>query len=377
MFNTKLDVDINYLISFLLAFFLSLAIVPFIKKLGVKYNFVDKPEKRKVHQKAMVRIGGLAIALSFFTLAFINQSIYLKQDIINIYEVNIFKPFLLIALIFFLLGFIDDLLQLSPFLKLIGQIFLSTLAWQNGLRIESIDLSFFSASLSNFEFNTLISLLITILWISGIINSINWFDGLDGLAAGIACIYFSALFFISLEYNYTLSGLCSISLVGSCLGFLRYNFFPSRLFMGDCGSYFLGFTIASLPLIIINSNLYEFQPQSIEITSINLFFIIFSVPILDMTIVILQRIRLGKSAFHPDNRHIHHRLQISGISHRSTVLFCYCICLWTSILGLILVNFEKFKLFFLITNVLVILFIFKYKKSLLKTLKLIVSNSNI
>jgi len=154
-------------------------------------------------------------------------------------------------------------------------------------------------------------LLFTVIWLVGITNAINWLDGLDGLAAGVSAIAALALLSVSFSLHQPGAGLLAAALSGSCVGFLRHNFNPARIFMGDGGSYFLGFSLAAISLI---------GPAK-ELTTVSLVLplLILSLPLADMSAVIMGRVSDGHSPFYPDRRHLHHRLLRAGFSHRRTV----------------------------------------------------------
>ena len=234
--------------------------------------------------------------------------------------------FFISTFIIFCFGLADDILQVSPFIKLGAQFSVATLTWGLLLRLNSL-----SIDLGSFTWNKIklfFSYLITIFWIVGIINAINWLDGLDGLAAGFSFIVFISLIFIP-QNNFSISYTnINIALAGGCLGFLFFNLYPSKIIMGDCGSNFLGYNIAILTLLsgtttfsgnLVNSNLSFFP------------ILILLIPILDMSFVIFCRLKDKKSPFFPDKRHLHHRLLDYGLDIPSAV---FCILLITEILSL-------------------------------------------
>jgi UDP-GlcNAc:undecaprenyl-phosphate GlcNAc-1-phosphate transferase len=171
-----------------------------------------------------------------------------------------------------------------------------------------------------------LSLPITVIWLVGMANAINWIDGLDGLAAGVSGIAAAVMLVVSLQMGQPAAALIAAALAGGSLGFLRYNFNPAQIFMGDGGSYFLGFTLAAVGVIGF--------VKSTVVTSVLLPYIILAVPILDMSAVILDRLRHGKSPFIADKRHLHHRLLQAGLSQRLAVLFIYSLTLWVGSLAL-------------------------------------------
>jgi UDP-GlcNAc:undecaprenyl-phosphate GlcNAc-1-phosphate transferase len=176
------------------------------------------------------------------------------------------------------------------------------------------------------ELSEPVSWIVTILWLVGMTNAINWIDGLDGLAAGVSGIAATIMLFVCLFADRPAAALIAAALAGGTLGFLRYNFNPAQIFMGDGGSYYLGFTLAAVGIVgLIKSS---------TVTAVLLPYVILAVPIVDMSAVIIDRLRSGNSPFIADKRHLHHRLLSAGLSHRSTVLFIYCLTLWVGSLAL-------------------------------------------
>jgi UDP-GlcNAc:undecaprenyl-phosphate GlcNAc-1-phosphate transferase len=195
-------------------------------------------------------------------------------------------------------------------------------AWNVGVQIEFISIPF--AGLVTLP--DWISFPITIVWLVGMTNAINWIDGLDGLAAGVSGIAAVVMLTVSLFMHQPAAALIAAALAGGTLGFLRYNFNPAQIFMGDGGSYYIGFTLAGVGVIGL--------VKTTAVTAVVLPYIILAVPILDMSAVIVDRLRNGKSPFTADKRHLHHRLLAAGLSHRLTVLFIYSLTLWVGSIAL-------------------------------------------
>lgn len=308
--NSELTNNLIFYFIFLilLSFSISSVSIPFIKQFGIKFNILDNINLRNFDDNSIVRIGGLGIFIGYsIALIFI-----LNITLLDSYYLF---PLLLGSFLMFLLGITDDLFQLSPYLRLVLQILIASYVISSGIAIENIDLSFFGAE--NFIINlpNIFSFLITIFWIVGITNAINWIDGLDGLASGITAISTLGIAFISLRFGNTESAFCAFALLGANLGFLKYNFKPAKIYMGDGGSYLIGFALASLS---ITSNL-----DSYKVLQPHLPIIILLLPILDMSIVIFKRLISGKSPFFPDQNHIHHRLLAIGFSELKVVYLLY------------------------------------------------------
>jgi UDP-GlcNAc:undecaprenyl-phosphate GlcNAc-1-phosphate transferase len=157
-------------------------------------------------------------------------------------------------------------------------------------------------------------------------NAINWIDGLDGLAAGVSGIAATIMLVVCLFMDQPAAAIIAAALAGGALGFLRYNFNPANIFMGDGGAYFMGFTLAAVGVIGL--------VKTVTTAAVLLPYLILAVPILDMSAVILDRLRSGKSPFVADKRHLHHRLLNAGLSHRVTVVFIYILTLWVGSLAL-------------------------------------------
>jgi len=322
----------------LLAFAVSCGVVlistPLIRKLGLMTGFVDKPGERKVHDRPMVRLGGVSIFIGS-TLALLlvwrlggfldaQGQILQTTDEYEIWGLTIG------GLLFFMIGLADDLLSLSALTRLLLQVIIASLVWSiGGVQINFLTVPFQGVV----ELSEPLSWLVTIVWLVGMTNAINWIDGLDGLAAGVSGIAAVIMLFVSLFAQQPAAALIAASLAGGTLGFLRYNFNPAQIFMGDGGSYYLGFTLAGVGIVGL--------VKSTAVTAVLLPYIILAVPIVDMSAVILDRLRSGNSPFVADKRHLHHRLLNAGLSHRSTVLFIYVLTLWVGSVALVFAGFPS------------------------------------
>ena len=300
------------------------------KKVGLTFNLKDHKDHRKLNHRDLVRSGGVAMISSFILIIILNI-LFDKLGIVNtVIDTYIFWRLVFGSFVFFLIGFFDDIFNLSPLTRIIIQIAISSLFWFWGFKIDHIYL-YTTANESNvILIPKLISLAVTIIWIVGLTNAINWMDGLDGLAAGIACISSLSLLIISLFFNNFNAALSAITLAGISIGFLRFNLYPAKILMGDGGSYFLGFNIAILSILsctrIVEGNI-ELYPH--------LFLIILLVPILDMGKVIFLRLKDGFSPFYPDRRHLHHILIDNKISPRKTLNIILSLSIVNSFISLI------------------------------------------
>ncbi|BAZ42901.1 family 4 glycosyl transferase [Calothrix sp. NIES-4101] len=315
-----MPVQIYHLIAFLVAAVVVLWTTPDVRNIGIKSGQVDKPGDRKVHQRPMVRLGGvsiftgtmMALILVWWLGGFANLPPEKEWQIWGV---------ILGGSGFFLIGLADDLLSLSPFVRLVMQVIVAAGAWKAGVSIDFVTIP--TMGIVQLEW---LSLPITVVWLVGMVNAINWIDGLDGLAAGVSGIAAVVMLVVALFMKQPAAALIAAALAGAALGFLRYNFNPAQIFMGDGGSYFMGFTLASVSII----GLVKIP----AFTAVLLPYVILAVPIFDMSAVILLRLRQGKSPFKADKRHLHHRLLNAGLSHRWAVLFIYSLTLWMGSLAM-------------------------------------------
>ena len=302
-----------------------------VRSYGLSLGLTDKPDPRKQHDRPMVRLGGIAMVLGFL-LALAVIWLLGGFGLLAPERDQLIWSTLAGSLCFFCIGFTDDLFELSPWPRLIGQFAVASIIWGQGVRIGAIDLPWLNSSGSALVLSDGLSLLATVVWLVGITNAINWLDGLDGLAAGVAGIAAVGLISVSFSLHQVAAGFLAAALAGCCLGFLRHNFNPARIFMGDGGSYFLGFTLAAVSIVG--------PAKGLTTVSLVLPLLILSLPLADMSAVIMGRLREGRSPFYPDRRHLHHRLLRAGFSHRRTVLLIYVFTQWLAALALVVANAE-------------------------------------
>lgn len=296
--------------------------IPFVNRIALKYRMFDLPSSRKMHQRPLARLGGISIC--FGTLLALGVVwLFAGQSIVSADLFNKVVWVLLGSFVFFLIGLADDLVNLSPVLRLAMQTSVAGLVWLADVQIDFVTLP--GVGLIHLGW---LSLPITVLWLTGVVNAINWIDGLDGLASGVSCIAALSVAVVCLFTGQHTVALVMFALAGSLLGFLYHNFNPARIFMGDGGSYFIGFLLAGMSIVGL--------VKSAAITAIVLPFLILAVPIVDMVAVILGRLKDGQSPMSADKRHLHHRLLKFGLPHRFTVIFIYTLALWTGSLAIAL-----------------------------------------
>lgn len=289
----------------------SLIITPIIIKYAKKLNATDKPNFRKMHTDPIPTLGGLAVFTSFLV------GLLILQPISEYHTAIVCGAFVIIAL-----GLIDDLYDLSPKIKFITQIAVASLVvFWGGLQVEFINLPFGG----QLEFGFLSSI-ITIFWIVGITNAINLIDGLDGLAAGVSSIALITIAIMAIIMGEVYVVTIALILFFSTLGFLRYNFFPAKIFMGDTGALFLGYMISVLALLGF---------KNVTVISFIIPIFILGVPISDTLIAMIRRYINKQPMSSPDSSHLHHRLVKFGFTHKQTVLFIYSLSIMFSLAAIL------------------------------------------
>lgn len=292
----------------LIILIVSLVLTPLIMKLSIKLGIVDKPDKRKVHKKLIPRMGGLAIIVSFF----VGIIIFKLWDYNYVYSLNLWLVLIGVLLIV-ILGMLDDKYMLSAKIKFSVQIIATLIVVIGGVEVNVLTLPLFNIGEIDLG---IFSIPFTVLWILGITNAMNLIDGLDGLSSGISIISLSSILFISFMTGNQFIYLTSLVLIVSTLGFMKYNFYPAKVFMGDTGSLFLGFMIGMITVI---------SYKDVAVFSVLVPLFVLAVPIGDTILAILRRLINKKPIGEADKNHLHHCLMKIGLSHRSTVLLIYLI----------------------------------------------------
>jgi len=299
------------LIGFIVAFLICYLLVPIVRRLGFKIKIVDLPNYRKIHKDPTPCTGGIAIYTAFF----VTIGIFLFFiPLMDLFEIKKLGGLFIASTLLFLLGIYDDKRQIKSIHKFIGQLVIILIAFSFNLKINS-----FSFSPLGIDFIQLgwIAFPITLFWFLGFINAINLIDGLDGLAGGIVFIISFTLFIIAVSVGDITLGILSASLAGVTLAFLRFNFVEEKIFLGDNGSMFLGFLIATLPII----GAVPYKSATMGVFLITL--VCSGVPIYDTASVIILRLKSKKSIFEADQNHIHHRLLAKGLSPNQVVISLY------------------------------------------------------
>lgn len=297
-----------YGFPFLLAALISYILTPYIKTLAFKIGAIDKPDNRKVHKKIMPRLGGLAIYIAF--MLGVVASLELTWDIVGI---------LVGATVIVAVGVLDDKYQLPAKVKLVGQIVAACVLVAFDIRIEWLNNPFGGY----FYVDYWLSVPMTIFWVVSFTNVVNLIDGLDGLAAGVSAIASVTVILVAVQQGYYHIAIMTAALAGGIIGFIRYNFNPATIFMGDTGSMFIGYLLAA---ISVYGSVKTAATIALIVPAIAL-----GLPIMDTAFAIMRRYTNGRPIFQPDKGHLHHRLLAMGMNQKQAVLLMYAI---TAVLGI-------------------------------------------
>jgi UDP-GlcNAc:undecaprenyl-phosphate GlcNAc-1-phosphate transferase len=317
--------------AFLAAALASFVLTPLVRRVAIRYGAIDQPDERRVNVRPVPRGGGVAVAASFTLVTLGLLGINAVARFVTVpasVQLNDLIGLLLGGALATAFGVIDDALDLRARWQFAGQLGLAVFAIVLGFVIEFVANPLGSAQI---RFPTPVALGFTLVWIAGMINSINFIDGLDGLSSGIGLVAALTLGLISLTPA-TAGGqpfvaLLCFTLAGALLGFLRWNFHPATIFAGTSGVMFLGYTLALLSIL--------------GTAKVAVALLVLGVPIIDAFWIIVRRLVQGRSPFSPDRGHLHHRLLDVGLSHRQTVILIYGICLVLALLALLLTGAQQ------------------------------------
>jgi UDP-GlcNAc:undecaprenyl-phosphate GlcNAc-1-phosphate transferase len=290
-------------IALLIVVLLTPAVGGMARILGV----VDNPDERRLNRRPIPRLGGLAIFMGILVpaLAFLDLSTEMRGILLG-------------AAVACVVGAIDDFRGLAPVPKLAGQVLAAAIPAAFGVWIDHFTLPFLGAV----DVPPWIGVPLTILWIVAVMNMVNFLDGMDGLASGVCAISGVTFAVIALSLGKVDAAVLSAIVAGACVGFLRHNFFPARIFMGDSGALVLGFTLASVSvagLLKTASTVVLFLPL-----------LVLAVPIIDTSFVVLKRLKYRQPLSTADRSHLHHRFINIGFSQRRAALTMWA---WTASLG--------------------------------------------
>ena len=314
-----------YLGTFAGSLLLSFISTKLVRDSAVQRGWLVPPShERHLHKHALPRLGGVAIVFSFLlatAIALLGERILHPAG-----STLSLRPLLTMlppALLIFFLGVYDDTRGASAYLKFLVQAVAGAMLFAGGMRILDLPLLFGAR-----QFSSLVGLPLTIFWVMAITNAFNLIDGLDGLAAGSALFSTLVMFVVATLSHASLTSLLTLALAGAVLGFLRYNFNPATIFLGDCGSLFVGFMLSALAL--------HSAQKAPTVIAVAIPIVSFGLPILETLLSIVRRFISGRPVFTADREHIHHKLLDRGWSHRQVVIILYAVSALFALLSLFL-----------------------------------------
>lgn len=328
-----ITIEYEHLLAFSVGLIVAFFATPIARRIALRAGAVNVPhDNRRMHKKPMPLLGGLAIVAGFvvaIVYGFASRDLpeflfFLRQP----------KSLGLIfgALIIIVLGIVDDIRVLRASIKFAFQLVAAVVVVATGTRITSITLPFTNGARDGMTYilGETIAFIISVLWIVGVTNAINLIDGLDGLAAGVSGIASISLFIVAVIRRQDDIALTAASLAGAIFGFLPYNFNPAKIFMGDTGSTFLGFILATVAI--------EGTMKSVTTIALAIPILVLGLPIFDTLFAILRRIANGRPISEADRGHIHHRLIDMGLSHKMSVIILYIVSATLGLLSIVLVD---------------------------------------
>jgi UDP-GlcNAc:undecaprenyl-phosphate GlcNAc-1-phosphate transferase len=303
---------------------LNLVVIPTILRMAHRFKWYDLPNHRKIHTGLIPRLGGPGMYLSFLCAALLTPllvTVISRGTAAVGYNLRFISLFVGISLIQ-AIGLIDDFRPIKALLKFFLQLLAAIIVTAGGFLIRSLTLPYLgSLSLGLFAYP------ITVLWLVGISNAINLIDGLDGLAGGISAFAALSMGIIALIQGAAVTSVLCFALFGAILGFLVFNLPPAKIFMGDSGSLFLGFSLAVFPLVGGISKVSAFGTLLVPVT-------LLTIPILDITTSVIRRLRTKVPIIHPDKEHIHHKLLDMGLNQRQILWVLYGFSLYLSVVAI-------------------------------------------
>ncbi|MDI9432095.1 MAG: MraY family glycosyltransferase [Planctomycetota bacterium] len=299
----------------------ALIVTPLVIRVAKRVGAVDRPGVRTIHERPIPRIGGVAIFVAAMSL--IVAVLWVDNAIGDAFRANRLQMMTLLtsATFIFLVGLVDDLRGLPARVKFGVEVLAAVALCAAGIRIKSIGLTGdFSLPLG------VAGYLLTVLWVVGVTNAVNLSDGLDGLAAGIGAIACGVIAVLAIHRDSAIMAILALALAGSLSGFLVFNFNPAKIFMGDCGSLFLGYVIAASSVMCLTT--------SSALVGLALPALALGIPIFDTLFSMLRRFLERRSLFAPDRSHFHHRLLDMGLRQRHAVILIYLLTIVFTGLGL-------------------------------------------
>ena len=318
------DLVLKMCLSLVTAFVISFAATPVIKSFANRVGAVDRPgELRRIHDRPIPRLGGLAIFFGFLLSVVLFTEIDLQV-----------RGLLLGAVVIVVIGIADDIVSVNAWIKLAFQTAAALVAVSHGVVIEVLmNPNIFSAN--DYLRLGAFSVPVTVIWIVAITNSVNLIDGLDGLACGVSAISSVTMLVIALVVATGNVVVIPAALAGACIGFIPYNFNPAKIFMGDTGALLLGYVLATLSVM----GLFKFY----AVITFAVPFLVLAVPLVDTIFAFFRRLIKGQSPLKPDRGHFHHRLIDMGLSQKQAVAILYSVSAILGVAAVILATGEEIK----------------------------------
>jgi UDP-GlcNAc:undecaprenyl-phosphate GlcNAc-1-phosphate transferase len=305
---------INYILIFLSSLVIVIVSTPIAKKAALRLGFIDHPSERRLHTSPLPRLGGVAIYLGCIAALLLSDRFYMPQLV----------SIMIGATIVSFLGIWDDYKTLKPLIKLCGQIFAAIILIYSGIKISFL------------PYESL-NIIATLFWVVLITNALNLLDNMDGLSGGVATIACTFYFLIAVMTGQYLVASLTAALLGACLGFLYYNFNPASIFMGDSGSLFIGFLLATIGIKLRFPSNVAFVTWMVPV-------VVLGLPLFDTSLVIISRLRRGLNPLTtPGKDHVSHRLVRIGTSHREAVLILYLVCCCFGLIAMFLMHASFFE----------------------------------
>ncbi len=282
----------TYLLILFSALLLAAGITPLARNVGSRWGFMDQPSQRKIHSTPIPRVGGVAVFLAFMVALLLFGRLFYIRQVIGIF---------LGATVVSGVGLWDDRWSLRPLSKLVGQVVGAVILIISGVQVQALH-------------QPVLNIVVTLLWVVGITNAVNFLDNMDGLSSGIAAIAAAFFLLLAAMSGQYLVGMLAAGLLGACLGFLIYNANPASIFIGDSGALFLGFMLAAVGIKLRFPDNWDFVTWMAPV-------LVLALPIFDTTLVTVSRLRRGLNPLTtPGKDHTSHRLVALGYSQREAVL---------------------------------------------------------
>jgi len=317
----------TYFALFIIAVCTSSVLTPLLRRICERYRLVDEPrDDRRVHVKPIPRLGGIAIFIS--VLLALSALLSINNLVTEAVQANSHKLFALLicGTLVLVLGIYDDVRGANATVKFIGLAAVAVLFYFLGGRIAGLTIPF----VGGVSLPPVVGLLLTVIWVVGIANAFNLIDGVDGLATGSALFASLVILVVSLLQGYSYITVVSLVIIGSLAGFLRYNFNPASIFLGDSGALFVGFSMAALSI--------QGSTKASTAVAVAIPALAFALPVVDTGVTIARRFISGKSLFKGDREHIHHMLLARGWSQRRVVLVLYGVSATLGLMAMLFVG---------------------------------------